>query len=233
MDENIVNQNANLDANQEYKNKFQRPAVIVGSITLVLAIFASFLPSLYLQMRFGIWPDTQHLFTAWRNTAVAFAVFYVVEPLCYFPIFGLAGNYIGILSGNMSTIRLPVSIAVQSSMGVQPSTKKGEIVAILAICGSVVTNIIFLTIAVVAGTAIMSVLPEAVTNAMSSYILPSLFGACFAQMAIKKMKITVFALPVILIMLFVGVPDEISILLAIFLPIVYTYVLYKKGQITD
>lgn len=229
MDEKVVNQ----DVNQEYKEKFQKPAVLVGSITLALAIIASFLPNLYLQMRFGIWPDAQHLFTAWRNTAIAFAVFYIVEPLCYFPIFGLAGNYIGILSGNISTVRLPVSIAVQSSMGVQPSTKKGEIVAILAICGSVVTNIIFLTIAVVAGTTIMGLLPEAVTHAMSSYILPALFGVCFGQMAIKKMKITVFALPVILLMLLVGVPDELSILGVIFLPIVYTYVLYKKGQITD
>ena len=110
-------------------------------------------------------------------------------------------------------------------------SQKGEVVGILAICGSVVTNIIFLTVAVVAGSTLLSFLPEAVTSAMSSFILPSLFGACLASMAVKKFKIALYALPIAIILRLVGVPAWVCIVGSIFGTILITYGLYKKKLI--
>lgn len=212
----------------EYEKSFTKPSIIIGSITVALAMLASFLPSIYLYLAHGVWPDTSHLLTAWGSIAVAFGAFYIVEPMSYFPIFGLSGTYIGILSGNISQIRLPAASTAQDVLEVEPTSKKGEIVGILAICGSVVTNIIFLTVAVLAGSAILAMLPESVTSAMSNYILPSLFGACFGSFAIKKLQIALYALPIAVILRLAKVPGWICIIGAIFGTLIITYVLYKK-----
>lgn len=133
--------------------------------------------------------------------------------------------------GNISQIRLPAASTAQDVLGVEPSSHKGEVVGILAICGSVVTNILFLTVAVVAGSTLLAFLPESVTSAMANYILPSLFGACFASMAVKKLKIALYALPMAIILRLLGVPAWITIVCCIFGTILITYFLYKKKLI--
>ena len=179
----------------QYAKSFTKPSIRIGTITVILAMVGSFFPNIYLYLAYGIWPDASHMFSAWGSIAMAFGAFYLVEPISYFPVFGPSGTYIGILSGNISQIRLPAASTAQDVLGVEPASHKGEIVGILAICGSVVTNILFLTVAVVAGSTLLSFLPDSVTAAMANYILPSLFGACFASMAVKKLKIALYALP--------------------------------------
>ena len=196
----------------QYAKSFTKPSIRIGTITVLLAMLGSFFPNIYLYLAYGIWPDASHMFSAWGSIAMAFGAFYLVEPISYFPVFGPTGTYIGILSGNISS-------------------HKGEVVGILAICGSVVTNILFLTVAVVAGSTLLAFLPESVTSAMANYILPSLFGACFASMAVKKLKIALYALPMAIILRLLGVPAWITIVCCIFGTILITYFLYKKKLI--
>ena len=211
----------------EYSNNFTKPSIRVGTVTVLLAMIASFLPNIYLYVVHGVFPDMAHLMTAWGSVAVVFGAFYIVEPVSYFPIFGLTGTYIGILSGNISQIRLPAASTAQDVVGAQAGTEKGEVVGILAICGSVVTNILFLTAAVTVGSVVMGHLPASVTNALSKFILPSLFGACFAMAALKKLSIALYALPLCLALRLCGVSAWQSIVGAIFGTILITYALYK------
>lgn len=215
----------------QYAKSFTKPSIRIGTITVLLAMLGSFFPNIYLYLAYGVWPDASHMFSAWGSIAMAFGAFYLVKPISYFPVFGPTGTYIGILSGNISQIRLPAASTAQDVLGVEPSSHKGEIVGILAICGSVVTNILFLTVAVVAGSTLLAFLPESVTSAMANYILPSLFGACFASMAVKKLKIALYALPMAIILRLLGVPAWITIVCCIFGTILITYFLYKKKLI--
>lgn len=215
----------------QYAKSFTKPSIRIGTITVLLAMLGSFFPNIYLYLAYGVWPDASHMFSAWGSIAMAFGAFYLVEPISYFPVFGPTGTYIGILSGNISQIRLPAASTAQDVLGVEPSSHKGEVVGILAICGSVVTNILFLTVAVVARLH-PARLPAGVrTSAMANYILPSLFGACFASMAVKKLKIALYALPMAIILRLLGVPAWITIVCCIFGTILITYFLYKKKLI--
>jgi hypothetical protein len=215
----------------QYRKNFTNPSIVIGTITVALAMITSFLPNIYLYLAYGVFPDAEHLLSAWGSIVVMYGAFYIIEPVSYFPIFGLTGTYIGILSGNISQIRLPAAATSQDVIGVQAGTEKGEIVGILGICGSVVTNIIFLTVAVIGGEAILRVLPAAVTDAMSKFILPSLFGACFTTMAVKKMSITLYALPLALLLRYFAVPAWICIIVCIFGVLAITYTLYKAKVI--
>ena len=156
----------------QYAKSFTKPSIRIGTITVLLAMLGSFFPNIYLYLAHGVWPDASHMFSAWGSVAMAFGAFYLVEPISYFPVFGPTGTYIGILSGNISQIRLPAASTAQDVLGVEPSSHKGEVVGILAICGSVVTNILFLTVAVVAGSTLLAFLPESVTPPWQTTFCP-------------------------------------------------------------
>ena len=98
--------------------------------------------------------------------------------------------------------------------------------AVLALLSQFVCTLIYLVLFSI--PSLLSFLPESVTAAMANYILPSLFGACFASMAVKKLKIALYALPMAIVLRLLGVPAWITIVCCIFGTILITYFLYKK-----
>ncbi|MCQ4895635.1 hypothetical protein [Anaerotruncus sp. DFI.9.16] len=223
---------AALSADEQFLRGWTRPSIRVGIITVVATMIASFLPNLYLYLAYGVFPSWHHALAAWGQVALAFGAFYVVEPMSYYPIFGMTGTYIGVLSGNIANVRLPAAATAQEVVGVENGTKKGELISTLGICGSVITNLVFLTIAVVLGDSILGLLPGFIRNALSNFILPSLFGAMYGQFAYKNPKIALYAMPLSLLFLgLTGIPAWGVIIIAVFGNILITYLLYKRKLI--
>ena len=213
----------------DYQGTWIKPAVRIGICTVVFAMAASFAPNLYLYFRYGVFPSWNVALSAWGQIAMIFGAFYVVEPLSYFPIFGTVGTYIGILSGNISNVRLPASATAQAVVGVENGSKQGEIISVLGICGSVITNLFFLTLSVAFGTVILNMLPPVVPVILTKYILPTVFGACFGQFALSDPKLAVVAMPLCVLIALTGIPDWLVIMISIFGTILIGRVLYKKG----
>ena len=93
---------------------------------------------------------------------------------------GLSGIYVGYLAGNIPSVRLPAMLAAREATGTEGGTHKGELVGVIAIGMSVFVNVAFVTLAAIAGEAILSVLPPFVISAFN-YTLPAILGAVMAQ----------------------------------------------------
>ena len=89
-------------------------------------------------------------------------------------------------------MRVPCSMVAQEAANVEPGTEKGSIVSTIGIAVSIIVNIVILSIGVIFGQTILSVLPPQVTAAFN-FILPALFGAVFGQFAIMKPKFAAVA----------------------------------------
>ena len=122
---------------QKYHEVWTKPVIRMGMITMLLASALSFVPLVYLYMVHGVLPPFAQAMTAWVLVASVFGAFYVVEPISYYPILGLAGTYISFLSGNISNLRLPCSAMAQEVVGVEEGTKQAEIIGTMGIIGSV------------------------------------------------------------------------------------------------
>ena len=96
-----------------------RPVVRIGMITMLSACILSFLPLVYLYIVYGVYPKLSTAITAWGLIAAVFGAMYFVEPISYYPILGLAGTYMPILSGNVSNLRLPCSAMAQEVLGLR------------------------------------------------------------------------------------------------------------------
>lgn len=168
----------------------------IGKIIGVIGVVASFLPALVLGIGHGMWPDAALLVTCFIAVASGFGFLWIVEPVSYYPVLGPIGTYMAFLSGNISNMRVPCSSMAQVSAEVELGSDKGGVIAIIGMGVSVIINIVILSVGVIAGSSILSMLPASVTAALN-YLLPALFGALFVQFALSQKKLAV-------IMLFVG-----------------------------
>lgn len=173
----------------EYLPKMHRIGKIIG----VLAVLASFMPALTLGVVYGLWPDMAALGTAAVSAIASFGVLWFVEPLSYYPVVGPVGTYMAFVSGNISNMRIPCASMAQVAAEVEPGSDKGSIIATIGMGVSIVINTLVLTIGVIAGSSILSMLPASVVGALN-YLLPALFGALLVQFGMKNKSHTVLML---------------------------------------
>lgn len=210
------------DVNKQYEEFFTSSIIKYGRLTNLIAIPLCFLPAIGLATIFGAMPSLKDILTGWFYIASIFGIYSVVEPVSYYPLLGLPGTYMSFLSGNISNMRVPCSAIAQETLGVEGGTKKAEIVSTLAIAGSIITNLIIVTIAAVGGATLMSFFPPIVIEGFK-YVSPAIFGAIFALYAAKNIKYGAFALIFTFVMLkfLTFIPLFIMIPLAIFSTIMF------------
>jgi hypothetical protein len=214
---------------EEFYNSWTKPTVRIGFWTLLIACAASFMPSILLYFIYGVFPPFDVALKAWGLIIVAYGAFHVIEPISYYSVYGLTGTYISFLSGNNANMRVPSSATAQEVIGVEPGSDQAEIVSTLAIAGSVIVNLVILFFGVLFGTTIITMIPANIRSGLSRYILPSLYGALYAQMAIKNPVVGVCAIIISIIARLLGAPSWLCVFLAVFLTICVSRPLYKKG----
>lgn len=180
--------------NKNYFNDEYIPGIIrMGKLTSWLAILVSFGPAIVLAVVYGMLPPWGALGQAFINIAGAVGVIWVIEPISYFPILGIPGNYMAFVTGNISNLRVPAATAAQNSTGYAPGSDEGTVIATIGMAVSVLVNIVILAVGVFAGNQILAALPAEILAALN-YLLPALFGALFVQFAIKNLKLAPVAL---------------------------------------
>ena len=176
-----------------YSNDYMPSIVKWGKITLLLGIILSFAPVFVVSVIMGYMPPVDAIIAGAIAQLSAFGVMCVIEPISYFPILGTPGTYLSFLSGNIGNMRVPCSITAQESAGVETGTEEGSVISTIGISISILVNLVILTIGVVLGSSILASLPQSITNALN-LILPALFGAVFAQFAVKDLRLGAIAL---------------------------------------
>ncbi|MBQ6374423.1 MAG: hypothetical protein IJJ45_08060 [Clostridia bacterium] len=221
--------------NKNYMSVWKKSCVRIGSPTNILAAVTAFIPVLYLCIKYECWPDTQLVLGAWALTAIAFGAFYVVEPVSYYASLGMSGTYLGFLSGNIGNMRVPCASLALDVTESEAGTIQAEVVSTMAICGSIITNLVATTAAAFIGSTIVAILPEAINVGLKSYASAAIFGATFGNFALKKPKVAVFgALIPIACKLIGGIPAWLIIILSVFGTVIIARLFYnaenKKAQ---
>jgi hypothetical protein len=221
-------------AENAYEKEYLPYIIKWGRLTNWLGVVVSFAPALTLAVIFGVVPPFSAILKGFVGITSAVGVIWIVEPISYFPIIGIAGTYMAFISGNIGNLRIPCAMVAQKIAGVEPGTKEGGIIATLGMAVSIVVNIVILTAGVLAGAQVLQQLPQPAIAALQ-FLLPSLFGAIFMQFAIRKVKLAPIVL-VLAILVALGVrakiiPGFLSTLGLVLLSIFIGVFLFKKGFI--
>lgn len=212
----------------DFRTEWNKSVVVSGRFTMLLAMVCSMLPSIALYFFYGARPGLMQLLSGWGQIAAAYGAFYVIEPITYYTVLGTAGSYMGILAGSMGQMRVPSAMTALDVTGIEAGTDKGELVSTIGIAGSIVTNVVILTLTVFFGVQILALLPAGIKSALSSLILPALFGAVLTQFSIKKPVILCYALPLVLASrYFIKLPSWSYIIVAVFGTLILSRIFYK------
>lgn len=200
-----------------YMNEWKKSSIRIGAPTNLLAAVTAFIPVLYLCFTYDCWPETGLILSAWGMTALSFGAFYVVEPISYYAALGMSGTYLGFLSGNIGNMRVPCAALALDVTESESGTLQAEVVSTMAICGSIITNLIATTAAALVGSAVVSILPEFLNTALKTYAAAAIFGGTFGNFAVKYPKVAVFGLLIPTVLkLWVPVPAWVVIVCAVF-----------------
>lgn len=181
-----------------------------GRITMACGLVLSLAGPAYLVLFTDLALANSDLLTGFLAVAAVFGVFWVLEPLTYFPVLGPAAMYQAFMIGNIANKLLPSAIVAQIAVDAKPGTRRGELAAVTAICGAAVVHIVSLTVFVgLLGTWLVSMIPEDVRAVTQLYIFPAIIGAVVVQIAVfvKQHRITVIALTAALVVQLLLVPQ--------------------------
>lgn len=188
---------------------FDRTTTRWGRYTMLAGLLVSLAGPAYLLFVAGYWPGITPILTGFVAVAAVFAVYWILEPVTYFPMLGGAGLYQAFLIGNISNKLLPAAVSAQAVLKTQPGTRRAELAATAAICGAALVHVISLALLVgLGGTWLLSALPESFT-ATFDYILPAVLGPVLVQLLWKQQqwRAAVPALVIAAVMALIVVPQ--------------------------
>jgi hypothetical protein len=205
---------------------------LLMGIAMVLILLIPVAISLY----YDSWPQFGKLITPLLSVLSVYAPVAIIEVATYAPMMGAGGSYIGFITGNISSLKLPCALATLDANNVDISTEEGEVLSLLAISVSalVTTLVVALGVLLLATTSIGEFLKSPVLGPAFDNLLAALFGALGVVYVSKNFKI---ALPPLLLMilLFIVAP---SLSVGVLIPIGAVFavacarVMYKKGMLT-
>ncbi len=217
---------------KELMQEWKSSSIKVGSPTNILAALTAFIPVIWLCTTYDCWPPVSTVLTAWGMVAASFGAMYFVEPVSYYAALGMTGTYLSFLSGNIGNMRVPCAALALDVTKSETGSLQAEIVSTMAICGSIITNLIATTSAVIVGGAVLAVLPEFLVAGLTKYASSAIFGATFGNFAVKypSLAVPALAIPVVL-KLFTPLPAAAVIVCTVFGTLFIARAFYKKGII--
>lgn len=162
-------------------NAYTKKLHLIGTATMLLVLALTFCPALYIFVAYKCFPG-------WATVAGVFGALaahevwtWVMEPVMYFPMIGIAGAYICFTAGNITSMRIPCAIAAQNAVNARNGTPKGDAASVFAMVASVVVNFAALAVVILFGNYLLKVLPEVVKTAFN-YTMPAVYGALLVMM---------------------------------------------------
>lgn len=204
----------------------------MGRITLSAGFLASLLPPVILWVLYGIIPPFKNLLSGIISITSVMLPVSIVEVLTFAPILGAGALYMAYLTGNISNLKIPAAVISMEAAGVKPSSREGDIIANLAISGSVIASEIILILGVLLLVPISGKLNNPILKPAFEQILPALFGSLGAYYILKEWKLAVMPLVVAIgISSFHGLPTAVTVPLSVGVSILSARFLYKKKLI--
>ncbi|HNW87450.1 MAG TPA: hypothetical protein PLP25_03980 [Candidatus Limiplasma sp.] len=184
-------------------------------------------------LHYNAWPDGAALLKGILSIAPMYWAVGMIEVLTYVPMLGAGGSYLGFITGSLTMLKVPCTLAAFERAKVKSGTPEGEAVGTIAVAVSslVTLSIIFLGVLLI--VPLTPILENPTLAPAFNQLLPALFGGLGVALIGKNLKIA--AVPVLcMVILFTLVPSLASSG-AIFVPvasaiaILAARLMYKKG----
>lgn len=221
-----MNTSLNTTPETLYDNQIHR----IGRITIFTCIILALCVPLLVWGLFGMIPPSGPLLSGIITVSSFMIPLSIAEILAFFPILGTSGLYISYTTGNITNLKLPCAAIGMEAAEVEPSTKEGDVIATIAMAGSVIVSEIILVLGVLLLVPFSHHLENPVLKPAFEQILPALFGALGAYFILKNYKLAIIPLAAGLVFSYMNLHTALAVPACVLLSIAGAWVLYKKSH---
>lgn len=100
----------------------------------------------------------------------------LIEVFTYVPMLGAGGTYLSFVTGNISNLKLPVSLDAMEKAGVKSNSEEGEIISTISIATSSIVTTLIVILGVIMIVPLTPVLSSPALDPAFAQMLPALFG---------------------------------------------------------
>lgn len=158
----------------------------------------------------------------------------VIEAFTFGPMLG-TGSYLGFVTGNLTAMKVPVSLLAMDLTETKPNTEEGDVISTIAIAISSIVTTIIIVLGMLLLNPLRPILESQTLAPAFKNILPALFGALGVVFVAKRLKIAIapIVLMVALFILFPSLSSAVSLLVPVSagFAVIIARVLYKKGML--
>ena len=207
-----------------------------GRIWAVITCGIILLFPFVLAVLFNAWPDLGVLLGALYPVALTYWSVGIIEVITYTPMLGVGGTYLGFVTGNLSSLKVPCALDCMEKAGVKANSDEGEVISTISIATSSIVTVLIIALGVLLLTPLQPVLQSEALAPAFDNVLPALFGGLGVVYLSRYFKVAV--LPVcLMLVLFIFVPFLNAGMVGIMIPVsmvitlIYTRVMYKRGKV--
>ena len=199
--------------------------------SLAILMFLSF--PLATSIYYSAWPSASGLFKGLLGVAPIFWTVGTIEVFTFAPMLGSGGTYLGFVTGNLTSLKVPCALNALEANDIKPGTDEAEVVSTIAIAVSSIVTTLIIFIGILLLSQLQPILESDLLAPAFENILPSLFGALAVVFISKDWKIAAAPL-IFMVVLFIAIPSlssSVSVMVPVgaIIAIVVSRILYKKG----
>lgn len=152
------------------------------------------------------WPGLTPVLKGLLGVAPIFWTVGTIEVITFTPMLGTAGSYLGFVTGNLTSLKVPAALNAMENAKVKPGTEEGEVISTIAIASSAITTTVIIAVGVFLLAQLTPILNSPVLKPAFDHILPALFGGLGVVYISKNWKIAI-APVCFMVLLFLLVPS--------------------------
>ena len=182
---------------------------------------------------YNAWPSFGEVVNALYPIALTFWPVGIIEVLTYTPMLGVGGTYLGFVTGNLSSLKVPCALDSMEKANVKADSDEGEVISTISIATSSITTILIIFVGILLLSSLSGVLSSPILKPAFDNVLPALFGGLGVVYMSRYFKIAVLPMT-LMVVLFVFVPYLNSGMVGIMIPVsmiitlVYSRIMYNK-----
>ncbi|MBE0701510.1 MAG: hypothetical protein IH571_07465 [Acholeplasmataceae bacterium] len=217
------------------KRDYQDQLHFEGRLWMLGALFLFICAPLIISIVTGVWPVMSAFLPGFFATAIIFWPVTSIEVFTFTPMLGVGGSYLGFVTGNLTSLKVPAALNAQDALDIKKGTPEGDVIATIAVASSsIITSLIILIGALLIIPLTPLLESEALKPAFDN-IIPALFGALGIVYISKRFLIALIPL-IFMMIFFLVVPGSgglvgIMVPVGVLLSVVSARLFYKKGLI--
>jgi len=215
------------------KKSYNDSVHFYGRIWVATGIFLMLMVPISICVYYNAWPQLTYVFKGLLGVAPIFWTVGIIEVFTYAPMLGTGGTYLGFITGNLTSLKVPAALNAMQAANVEATSEEGEVISTIAIATSAIVTTLVIALGVLMLGYLQPVLESPMLAPAFDNILPSLFGGLAVVYISKNWKLSVAPL-VFMVALFLAVPSLASsvgvlVPVGVLVALGAGRVMYKKG----